>query len=233
MTDSKQKTVQYNCIDNSKNRQFSRLNSLYQYERKCWAEQLHDDFGQSLAAIKSFSENIKNKLDQPQDIMELTNIIETTANDLYISCYDLMQGLRSGLNIEGNLEDNLQACILNSRTDKQGVNTCLITKNTPQSSSNIINMFITRVFQDSLSTILRADCACEIHICITHNIENIQLTMLIQTVKNSILNINCEQFEKIKRYAKAFSCNYSLELQTNNIVNITLCTDITDFIEDF
>ncbi len=231
-----------------------RIEALYQFERNQWAQLLHDDFGQSLAAIKSFAAGIKNNADITEEVIDLATIIDTTASDLYISCYDLMRGLRSGDSKNNNLISDIENCIINSRVEHHGIRLQLQAENISENNARIVNIFILRIFQDSLSGILRAACATEMQVCLKsvswhknnritpgdNNTvagksqtsvmrESIELHMLSDIKMNSAFNPESEPFLQIQKYAEAFGGEYSVEKANDTSILIKLCVDITDF----
>jgi len=147
-------------------RLLQRIQRVYETERREWARLLHDDFGQSLAAIKSFAVAIKNSSDTASEERELAEIIQSTADELYVCAYDLMSGLRSGFIDEVDLLGGIQLCIENSRLRQKGIEVQVQSEGKVQSLGLLMNVAILRMVQESLSGIIRSSSLSEIVIFI-------------------------------------------------------------------
>ncbi len=77
---------------------------------------LHDDLGQNLVAIKSFTEAIiEQDKDTADDTTELANLIKQTANVAFRATYDLMQELRAQDTADQAISAALTNCLEDAR----------------------------------------------------------------------------------------------------------------------
>lgn len=234
-----------------------RIQNVYEMERREWARLLHDDFGQSLAAINSFAVAIKNDSDKSSENYYLADIIQTTASELYVSTYDLMRGLRSGFIEDMGLLDSVQVCIENSRLQQKNINTNISTQGNFDNIENILKVIILRIVQESLSGIVRNSMPEKIDIFLAlkqHNVTErrnqlrekeqqadsskalarkiieVSLRSTSQSVDEEI-NIDKSIFQRIQNYVEAFGGDYSF-VSDKSVIEIKMNMDVTDIIEE-
>ncbi len=238
-------------------RQLQCIQRVYETERRQWARLLHDDFGQSLAAIKSFAVGIKNQSDTASDEHELAEIIQSTADELYVCAYDLMSGLRSGFIDEMDLPGGIQLCIENSRLRQKGIDVQVQSEGKVQSLGHIMNVAILRMVQESLSGIIRSSSSSEVVIFIrvqqcslderrkqpcnpdaneTRSAQAVREVMELNISSNAIDTTEFDNytglFQRTQDYVEAFGGDYTVKLIENTGISIQISLDITDLIED-
>lgn len=238
-------------------RLLQRVQCAYETERREWARLLHDEFGQSLAAIKSFAVGIKNSTESATDEHELAEIIQATADDLYVSAYDLMRGLRSGFIENIDLLTGIQQCVDNSRLAQKGIQVEIRTEGRLESLGHLMNVVILRMVQESLSGIVRSSSPIAITISISHQLRhlverrklprNADTSAITNTVPmREVLeleitgdSLNKEEFDNYKGifqrsqdYVEAFGGDYIVKQTDNSGIIIQIRLDLTDLIED-
>ena len=236
-------------------RLLQRVQGVYEAERREWVRLLHDDFGQSLAAIKSFAVGIKNSTGIASDTYDLAEIIQSTAHDLYESTYDLMRGLRSGFIEDVGLMSGIQVCIDSSRLSQQGIKVQVESEGEVESLSHFLNILLLRVVQESLSGIIRSSSPSSILISISrkqHNlaerrkrarntVSTIELELPIRKLievhisSNGLDKLEFENygsiFQRTQDYIEAFGGNYAIDQAENACLRINMKLDITDIID--
>ena len=238
-------------------RLLKRIQCVYEAERREWARLLHDDFGQSLAAIKSFAVGIRNTTDETSDEHELAENIQAIADELYLSAYDLMRGLRSGFIDDIGLLGGIQVCIENSRLAQQGIKVQIQSEGEIESLGLLMNVAILRMVQESLSGIIRSSSPSNIVIFISvqprrlderrkhpRNTgtdetgsalpvrEVLQLKISSNAVDTAEYDNYMGVFQRTKDYVEAFGGAYSFKQVDNDGIGIQISLDITDLIED-
>ena len=234
-----------------------RVQCLYETERREWVRLLHDDFGQSLAAIKSFAVAIKNATDSASDECELAEIIQSTADELYLGAYDLMSALRSGFIDDKGLLGGIQVCIENSRLKQKGIEVQLQSEGEVESLGRLLNVAILRMIQESLSGIIRSSSSSEIIISInvqqyplekrrkqscnpgtdeTGSAQAVREVMELNISSNAVNTVEFDNhtsvFQRTRAYVAAFGGDYSVKQIENVGIDIEISLDITDLIED-
>lgn len=257
MNKNDQQLIKLGAQIDKQRRLLQRIQCVYETERREWAHLLHDDFGQSLAAIKSFAVGIKNTTDCASDEHELADNIQSIADKLYISAYDLMRGLRSGFSDDIGLLGGIQACIKTSRLEQQGIEVHIQSEGEMEALGSLMNVAILRMIQESLSGIIRSSIPSEIVIfirvqqCIlderrkhprhidadeTGSVpamrEVMELDISSKTVDTSECDNDISIFQRTKDYVEAFGGDYSFKHVDNAGIDIQISLDITDLIED-
>ena len=257
MKKNEQQLIKMEAQLDKQRRQLQCIQRVYETERRQWARLLHDDFGQSLAAIKSFAVGIKNQSDTASDEHELAEIIQSTADELYVCAYDLMSGLRSGFIDEMDLPGGIQLCIENSRLRQKGIDVQVQSEGKVQSLGHIMNVAILRMVQESLSGIIRSSSSSEVVIFIrvqqcslderrkqpcnpdaneTRSAQAVREVMELNISSNAIDTTEFDNytglFQRTQDYVEAFGGDYTVKLIENTGISIQISLDITDLIED-
>jgi len=224
-----------------------RMHKVYEAERKEWEQLLHDDFGQSLAAIKSFATLIKDTSGQDSDVYDLAGIIQATTSELYISVYDLMRSLRSGFINELDLQSSIQVCINNSRLSQKSIQTELYADGELESLGKFLNVIVLRIIQENLIGIVRSFEPNKIIIKVSRtqsDLSNgIQINEDKKQMAREVLNINmlsagrhtieCNQpiqkFSRIYNYVDALGGEYDIKVEGSHI-EIQVKLDMDDLI---
>ena len=233
-----------------------RIQSLYEVERREWARLLHDDFGQSLAAIKSFAFAIKNDSDNNSETREIADIILNTASEMYVSSYDLMRGLRSGFIEDMGLLDSVQVCLENSRLQQQGIEVSVKTEGDVEKLGSLLDILLLRIVQESLSGIIRSSKPNEINIfigisqhCLTERRKHLRATDsdtdvlplirdVIELQINSLSSLDKPEldnsiniFHRTRDYVEALAGDYSVK-QLDEAIEIQINMDVTELMEE-
>lgn len=234
-----------------------RIQSLYEVERREWARLLHDDFGQSLAAIKSFAYAIKNDTENNSETREIADIILNTASEMYVSSYDLMRGLRSGFIEDMGLLDSVQVCLENSRLPQQGIKVSVQTEGEVEMLGSLLDVLLLRIVQESLSGIIRSSNPEEMLIfigvrqhCLTERRKNIRaadtdmagLPLIRDVIELQInskngpdkpeLDTSDSIFHRTRDYVEALGGDYTVKQLDQSVINIQINMDITELIEE-
>jgi len=241
-------------------RLMQRIQCAYEAEQKELEHLMHDEFGQSLAAIKSFAMCIKNNSAANNDITELAEIILSTSNDLYITAYDLMRSLRSGFIDNMNLLEGIQSCVENSRLAQKGIQSKINFEGELEISNHTLIVLLLRITQESLNGILRSSDPTKILISViakqhyfsesrkyprntstdTSNVNNIPSTrdvIELHVRGISLDNIDLDNymriFQRAQDYTEAFGGIYTVHQNTNASIDIHVRLDVTDFSENY
>ena len=257
MNKNEQQLIKLGAQLDKQRRLLKRIQCVYETERREWAHLLHDDFGQSLAAIKSFAVGIRNTTDSTSDEHELAESIRDIADELYISAYDLMRGLRSGFIDDIGLLGGIQLCIDNSRLAQQGIEVQIQSEGEIESLGLLMNVAILRMVQESLSGIIRSSSPSEIIIFISvqqrcldecrkhpRNTDTdetgsaplvrevLQLSISSNAVDTAETDNYMGVFQRTHDYVEAFGGDYSVKQIDNDGIGIRISLDITDLIEE-
>lgn len=257
MNVNKQQLIKLRAQFDKQQRLLQHIQCVYETERREWARLLHDDFGQSLAAIKSFSVGIRNTTDSTSDEHELAESIQAIADELYSTAYDLMRGLRSGFIDNIGLLGGIQTCIENSRMVQQGIDVKIQTKGEIESLGHLINVTILRIIQESLSSIIRTSSPFTIVIYIsvqqrsldergkslcdtdtnkTNSIPAVREVLELNISSNAVDTSESDNymggFQRTRDYVEAFGGDYSFKQIDKAGIGIKVSLDITDLIED-
>ena len=257
MNKNEQQLIKLGAQLDKQRRLLKRIQCVYETERREWAHLLHDDFGQSLAAIKSFAVGIRNTTDSTSDEHELAESIRDIADELYISAYDLMRGLRSGFIDDIGLLGGIQLCIDNSRLAQQGIEVQIQSEGEIESLGLLMNVAILRMVQESLSGIIRSSSPSNIVIFISiqqrhlderrkhpRNTDTdetgpaplVREVLQLNISSNAVDTVESDNytggFQRTRDYVEAFGGDYSVKQIDNAGIGIRISLDITDLIED-
>jgi len=221
----------------SQQRLLQHVLQVYETERQQWVQLLHDDFGQSLAAIKSFAVGIKNENSNNRETYDLADIIQSTANEMYIRSYDLMRSLRSGFSDDGSLLNGIQVCLDNSRLNQKGIRVQVHSQGEVDNFSQFLNVMLLRIIQDSINGIVRSSKPTEIEISLQIEFSQLQQKILILQICSNVLNKDefdnaNDTFLRCEELVKAIGGEYSLSVKASDTIDIRVKIDITDFIEE-
>lgn len=212
---------------------------VYEFDRKEWESLLHDQFGQTLAAIKSFSVGIQ-RTTELSDVKEISDIIIDAADELYITSYDMMQSLRSGLMKNTALIDGIKTCIDNSRLSQSGIAVDFDSSGDLESLEGILNVAILRIIQESLVNLARVFNPIKSSVVVrfhqvglkfSHNNNSNHIEIKINAIldKNNEIEEPLSKFDSTKRYVESLGGNYDMVVAKKNInIKVTIATD--DFI---
>ena len=94
---------------------------LLKSEHEALVRWLHDDLGQNLIAIKSFSAAIKEQPGRDDDTQELASFINDAAESAFRATYDLMQELRAGQLASQPVKLALSQCVQESGLKEKNI----------------------------------------------------------------------------------------------------------------
>jgi len=209
---------------------------LYESDRKEWERLLHDQFGQSLAAIKSFSVGIQSSTDLTE-IKDISDIIISAADELYISSYDMMRSLRSGFMQDSELTDAIKVCIDNSRLSQSGVKVEFDHSGDLSSLGDLLNVAILRIIQEILVNLSRFANPVKSNIHLSCHKEqpessqikdsnHINISFSCVLTNSTVTDEFLPKFEAIKRYVLSLSGRYDMVIDKENIeIKVIIDTD--------
>lgn len=144
-----------------------RMLAMQEAEHRHLVALLHDEFGQSLVAIKSFAAAISNL---PPDAMneanELAGMIKDLGQDLYLCAYDLMRELRAGLVSDLGLEAGVENCIQSARLKEKGIEAHVRMAGNLEQLDEFIKVMVLRIIQEGLTLIMRKDEPTQVNISV-------------------------------------------------------------------
>lgn len=155
---------------NEKRELNQRLVTIQEEERQNLARELHDEFGQSITAVKSLAKAItKFSGDQYSETRSLSNSIVDLSGKLYEVVNDMMRRLRPEILDTLGLEEAVKNCIDRSHLEIEGVSCNVEFIGDVSSLDEIVNITVYRVIQECLTNISKYAMASNVKIVISRN----------------------------------------------------------------
>lgn len=194
---TQQKEYEKRILDvNEKLRNLSaHLQIAREEERISIAREIHDELGQQLTGIKFDISWLKNKTatlypEGEERTTRLINNINQTINQVRAIARNLRSGVLDDLGLEAAMEWYLE------QFDKQsGISSTLITKNTISRYKKEVNTTMYRIFQETLTNVMRHSKATEVEILLYEKGKHLILEILdngkgiTETQKNNNLSL--------------------------------------------
>lgn len=157
----------------------SHIQDAKEQERLRIAREVHDEIGGLLTAIKMDLAWLKERLPKTKKLLtDKTTSIENLVDKAMTSARNLAHSLRPGyldsFGIVAAIE--MEACEFEQRT---GIR-CLLTHNDEEMEIDLhpdVSIALFRIFQESLTNIMKHAQASEVHILIQNSPDNIELTI--------------------------------------------------------
>jgi len=155
MTDNN-KLDQFNTILDENRNLVLRLLAVQEAEHRHLVSLLHDDFGQTLVAIKSFATAISHLSDNDMpEARDLAGMITELSQDIYQSAYDLMRELRAGLVTDLEFQAGVENCIQSARLEERNVKVQSHFHGNMEQLDGLIKVLTLRTIQECLTIIMR------------------------------------------------------------------------------
>ncbi len=137
-----------------------RILDIQERERRHLAQELHDELGQCLTAIRTdASMLLQDQPDPDSEVHQHAANIDSIAGHIYDVTYDLMHALRPTLLDDLGLVDALRELISNGHLERQGVSVELELKGALNEMGERYNISLYRLIQEALTNIQRhANC---------------------------------------------------------------------------
>lgn len=137
-----------------------RILDIQERERRHLAQELHDELGQCLTAIRTdASMLLRDQPDPDSEVHQHAANIDSIAGHIYDVTYDLMHALRPTLLDDLGLVDALRELINNGHLERQGVSIELELKGALNEMGERYNISLYRLIQEALTNIQRhASC---------------------------------------------------------------------------
>ncbi len=198
-----------------------RLVKVQEEERSSLARELHDEFGQSITAVKSLAKAITAFGEEKySETRSLGNSIVDLSAKLYEVVNDMMRRLRPEILDTLGLEAALKNCIERSQLELEGINCNLTFKGDLSSLDEVVNITIYRIVQECLTNISKYAMASNVDIEISrqaieryerrqrvehlnHNsqdLTDISRDLLIVRIKDDGVGMDVEQAMKKKEH---------------------------------
>lgn len=139
------------------NRELNRhLVEIQEQERRRLAQELHDETGQYLAALRTDVSLVAKRAPEDDKVLrEAALAVGESAGHIYEVVYSVMGRLCAVDLDDLGLEGGLRACLTNSRLESRGINCTLTLEGDLDSLEDMIQMSIYRVVQESLTNIAK------------------------------------------------------------------------------
>lgn len=159
-----------------RNRRLSQqLVEIQEQERRRLAQELHDETGQYLAALKSDASLVGRRLPPGDDILRRSaEAVVSTADHIYEVVYGVMGRLCAVDLDDLGLSGALQACLINSGLENNGVTCELRTFGELDSLDDTISMTVYRIVQESLTNISKYAQATKVQIRVERAVRTLE-----------------------------------------------------------
>lgn len=133
-----------------------RLVEIQEAERRRLAQELHDETGQYLVALRTDVSLVAKRAPEDDKVLRDAAIaVGESAGHIYEVVYSVMGRLCAVDLDDLGLEGGLRACLTNSRLESRGINCTLTLEGDLDSLEDMIQMSIYRVVQESLTNIAK------------------------------------------------------------------------------
>jgi len=138
-----------------------RILDIQERERRHLAQELHDELGQCLTAIRTDARMLlQDHPDSEDSVNHHAESIDAIARHIYDVTYDLMRALRPTLLDDLGLVDAVRELVRNLHLERQGVDLELTLKGALNDMEERLNINIYRMIQEALTNIQRhAGCS--------------------------------------------------------------------------
>ncbi len=159
-----------------RNRRLSQqLVEIQEQERRRLAQELHDETGQYLAALKSDAALVGRRLPPGDDILRRSaEAVVSTADHIYEVVYGVMGRLCAVDLDDLGLAGALAACVTNSGLENNGVLCQLHTAGELDSLDDTISMTVYRIVQESLTNVSKYAQATEVQINVERAVRTLE-----------------------------------------------------------
>ena len=165
ITEQKLNEVKLEKLLNEKRELNQRLVKIQEEERRNLARELHDEFGQSITAVKSLAKAITAfSGDQYSETRSLSNSIVDLSGKLYEVVNDMMRRLRPEILDTLGLKEAIRNCIGRSQLELEGVNCNVTFKGDLDSLEEVVTITIYRIVQECLTNISKYAMASNVDI---------------------------------------------------------------------
>ena len=138
-----------------------RILDIQERERRHLAQELHDELGQCLTAIRTDARMLLQDHPDSEDSVNFhAESIDAIARHIYDVTYDLMRALRPTLLDDLGLVDAVRELIRSQHLERQGIEMKLVLKGALNDMEERLNINIYRMIQEALTNIQRhAECS--------------------------------------------------------------------------
>lgn len=156
---------------NDKRELNQRLVEIQEEERRNLARELHDEFGQSITAVKSLAKAITSfSGDQYSETRSLSNSIVDLSGKLYEVVNDMMRRLRPEILDTLGLKEAIKNCVDRSQLELIGVNCNVRFNGDLASLDEVVTITVYRIVQEALTNISKYAMASNVDIDISRNV---------------------------------------------------------------
>ena len=210
------------------NRRLSRRSlEIQEEERRRLAQELHDELGQSLTAIKAIATTMEQTdADADQTVAESTRIIKTIADDMYGVARGMIRELRPAVLDELGLVPALQQLVDDWNSTHADTFCHLDIKGDSSMSAAVVKINIYRIIQESLTNVARHAAAKNVYISLESLHRNDD--RLVLEVKDDGKGFDLDKTRKgmglsgIQERADSMGGEFHLVTGVNKGVNITI-----------
>ena len=190
ITEQKLNEVKLEKLLNEKRELNQRLVKIQEEERRNLARELHDEFGQSITAVKSLAKAITAfSGSQYSETRSLSNSIVDLSGSLYEVVNDMMRRLRPEILDTLGLKAAVKNCIERSQLEIVGVNCEVSFKGDLTSLDEVVTITIYRIVQECLTNISKYAMASNVLIKISRDIvKNPERRKHVNTSENKSSN---------------------------------------------
>ena len=171
ITDQKLNEDKLEKLLNEKRDLNQRLVTIQEEERSYLARELHDEFGQSITAVKSLAKAITAfSGDQYSETRSLSNSIVDLSGKLYEVVNDMMRRLRPEILDTLGLKAAINNCIDRSQLEVEGITTKVSFSGDLSTLDEIVTITVYRIVQECLTNISKYAMASNVTIDISRDI---------------------------------------------------------------
>ena len=210
------------------NRRLSRRSlEIQEEERRRLAQELHDELGQSLTAIKAIATTMEQTEDETgQTVVERTRIIKTIADDMYGVARGMIRELRPAVLDELGLVPALQQ-LVDEWNSTHADTFCHLDINGDRSkTAAVVTINIYRIIQESLTNVARHAAAKNVYISLENQQSNNDT--LVLKIKDDGKGFDLDKTRKgmglsgIQERVDSMGGEFQLVTGENKGVNITI-----------
>ena len=210
------------------NRRLSRRSlEIQEEERRRLAQELHDELGQSLTAIKAIATTMEQTdAETDQTVVESTRIIKTIADDMYGVARGMIRELRPAVLDELGLVPALQQLVDDWNSAHADTFCHLDIMGDSSMTADVVKINIYRIIQESLTNVARHAAAKNVYI----SLENMQRNddRLVLEIKDDGKGFDPNKIRKgmglsgIQERVDSMGGEFHLVTAVNKGVNITI-----------
>lgn len=189
-----------------------RLVTIQEEERRSLARELHDEFGQSITAVKSLAKAITEfSGEQYSETRSLSNSIVDLSGKLYEVVNDMMRRLRPEILDTLGLEEAIKNCIDRSHLEIEGIVCNVEFIGDLLSLDEVVKITVYRIIQECLTNISKYAMASNVNILISRTQSQVEQRKSRDRNTNNEQNVRDVLYVNVKDDGIGMDINKSFE----------------------